>query len=138
MAQQACKKIYQENRKIRRSISLSIIITSTLYFLLIFHLKRSLSSELFGFLLKSLPEFSAYFYLMKASKPVLQDNKLVRVGSDLNSRGVFGVLFDVMYICMFVKIASIFSKLFYLCYGLILVCGWYEFVYRFQKRIRNQ
>lgn len=125
MSKQSSKRINSYNARVIRT-NLALILVANLFPLLILvYTKKYEHSYLF----RTLPELLAFYFLYATSRP----KNRISHGTDLKSRGVISLVFDFMYLSVMIRFLAFYSKLAYVLYLLVVVCGWYEFIHRNKK-----
>ncbi|XP_010548587.1 PREDICTED: transmembrane protein 208-like [Tarenaya hassleriana] len=129
MANQGAKKRKEENARHMAKLRRLIIGCNVVYIIarmLIFHSSVAWKHWI-GLLITSLAYAIPYKQLDQMAKPSFTDSgELIDGGFDMTSGGICGYLHDVVYITMFVQLASIISDKFWYTYLLIPAFGAYK------------
>ena len=96
MAQKAAKSLAVRNTSRLKQTHLISLILNTIFLLLSFTLRRSLSLK--RYLLLSAPGLIIEFYLDRLARPVYNaDGSLRRAGEDLDAKGLTDFMWDILY-----------------------------------------
>lgn len=124
-------RIFEENRITRRLLVRSMILYNVCA-VIIYLINKEIS--LFKYLVRSVPEVSAVYYLFKISAPVITfDGKvktLVSPGTSLNSKGHVSIVFDFLFVSMLIKLLCLYSDRSWFLYAFVIFSTGYEFVYK--------
>ncbi|CAA6662257.1 unnamed protein product [Spirodela intermedia] len=130
MANQGAKKRREENKKHMSKLLRFIVASNVIHVLvrmLIFHSSTSWKHWI-GLFVTSAAYLLPYQQLAKMAKPAYSDDgELLDGGFDMKSDGICGYLHDVIYITIFVQLASIISDKFWYTYLVIPAFGAYKF-----------
>ncbi|KAJ4733017.1 Transmembrane protein 208 [Rhynchospora pubera] len=129
MANQGAKKRKEENKKHMSTLLRVILASNVIYIILRMLIMHSSFTwkHWIGLLITSAAYFFPYKQLDNMSKPAYsEDGELLDGGYDMSTGGVCGYLHDVIYITVFVQIASIISGKFWWTYLVIPGFGAYK------------
>ena len=92
------------------------------------------------YLLRSVPEGAAIYYLYRISTPVIcsegKTQTLVSSGTALSGKGHVSVAFDFLFVSMLVKFLLLYTNKALGLYAITLVSCCYEFVYKPFKTLK--
>ncbi|XP_078439395.1 transmembrane protein (DUF788) [Wolffia australiana] len=129
MANQGAKKRRDENKQHMTKLFRLIIASNVIYVvvrLLIFNSSISWK-HWFGLIVTTAAYLLPYQQLSKMAKPSYsEDGELLDGGFNMGSDGICGYLHDVIYITVFVQLASIVSEKFWYTYLVIPAFGAYK------------
>jgi hypothetical protein len=124
-------QVYEENKATRRllyqSMALYNVCAATIYYL-------NGKATIVSFILRSVPEAIALYFLVSLSRPVVTTEDsvmtLVDPGRPLSGKGVVAVAFDFLFMSMVVKLLTLYSARFWLLFFLVALSAGYELLYK--------
>ncbi|KAK3133403.1 hypothetical protein QOZ80_6AG0536140 [Eleusine coracana subsp. coracana] len=129
MAKQGAKKMKDENKK-HMGFLLRLILASNVIYIIVRMVVLHSSftwTHWIGLMVTSAAYFFPYKQLASMSQPVYSDNgELLDGGFDLKNGGICEYLHDVIYITLFVQLASVISEKFWWTYLVIPVFAGYK------------
>lgn len=119
MANQGAKKRFEENRKRLAALRLALAAGLVTYVVMRLLVRRGYSSfwHLAGLAFTAVVEAFTYTMIAKFAEPAYSDSgELIYGGADLSMAGMCSYYHDVLYVSVFVQVASCLSSYFWYVY----------------------